>query len=66
MMSQLQKLSFTLHYRPGREMILADTLLHAHIIEYDTSQSTLEEDLAHAVHMVLSNAPFSGAKLEVW
>ena len=55
MMLQLQKLSFTLHYRPGREVILADTLLHGHIIEYDTSQSTFEEDPAYAVHMVLSN-----------
>lgn len=28
------------------------------------TQSTLEEDLACMVHMVLNNAPFSDAKLE--
>ena len=58
------KYSFTLHYRPGKEMILAGTLSHAYIDDCSKSQSTLEKDLACVVHMVLDNAPFTNAKLE--
>ena len=64
MLLQLQKYSFTLHYKLGKEMVLADTLSRAYINECVTTQSTLEEDLACMVHMVLSNVPFSDAKLE--
>ena len=64
MLLQLQKYSFTLHYKPGKEMMLADTLLRAYIKDCPTSQSTSEEELAYMVHMVLSNAPFTDAKLE--
>ena len=64
MLLQLQKYLFTLHYKPGKEMILADTLLHACIKDCTMSQSTLEEELACVVHMVLSTAPFSDDKLE--
>ena len=45
-------------------MVLADTLSHAYIDNCSKSQSTLEEDLACVVHMVLDSAPFTNAKLE--
>ena len=64
MLLQVQKYSFTLQYKPGEEMILADTLSCAYIKESVSSQASLEEDLACMIHMVLSNAPFTDAKLE--
>ena len=64
MLLQLQKYSFTLHYKPGKEMILADILSHAYIEDCTTSQLALEEELACMVHIVLSNTPLSDAKLE--
>ena len=64
MLLQLQKYSSALHYKPGKEMVLTDTLSRAYNDKCATTQSTLKEDLACMVHMVLSNVPFSDAKLE--
>ena len=64
MLLQLQKYSFTLHYKPGKEMILADSLSHAYIKDCTNSQTNLEIELVCMEHMVLSNAPFTDTKLE--
>ena len=63
MLLQLQKYSFTLQYKPGKEMKLADTLSCAYIKECVSLQESLE-NLPCMIHMVLSNAPFTDAKLE--
>jgi len=44
MLLQLQRYTFTLEYKPGTEMILADTLSHAYVNSYQESDN-LEEDL---------------------
>ena len=62
MLLQLQRYNFTLLYRPGIEMILADTLSCAYI-KY-TLDSDLEEDLVCAVSLVMNNLPVSDPKLE--
>ena len=45
MLLQLQKYSFTIAYKPGKEFILADTLSRAYIDENDNADRNLEEDL---------------------
>lgn len=63
MLLQLQKYVLIQH-KPGKEMILADTLSHEHIKEGNQTQTTLEEELRCMIHMVLSSGPFTDAKLE--
>ena len=64
MLLQLQKYSFTLVYKPGKDMVLADTLSRGFIDDEDSNAKTLEEDVICAVNSVLSNAPISNPKLE--
>ena len=62
MLLQLQRYTFTLVYKPGKDMILADTLSRAYI--NDKPESTdLEEDLICAVNLIVSNLPVSDPKL---
>ena len=62
MLLQLQRYNFTLLYKPGKEMILADTLSRAYI--KGAPDSDLEEDLVCAVSLVIDNLPVSDPKLE--
>ena len=64
MLLQLQKYSFTLKYKPDKEMLLADTLSRAYLEDEPPSED-LGEDLVCAVNQVISNLPVSDAKLEV-
>ena len=64
MLLQLQKYSFTLVYKPGREMVLADTLSRAYVDDEDSNAKSFEEDVICAVNAVLSNAPISDPKPE--
>ena len=52
MLLQLQKYSFDLKFKPGKEMVLANTLSHAHIPK-DPADNSLE----YAVHFITENAP---------
>ena len=63
MLLQLQKYSFDLKFRPGKEMVLADTLSRAYIPSNPTDNS-LEEELECAVHLITDNAPISDARLD--
>ena len=62
MLLQLQRYNFTLLYKPGKEMILADTLSRAYI--KGTPDSDLEEDLVCAVSLVMDNLPVLDPKLK--
>ena len=63
MLLQLQRYSFSLVYKPGKEMTLADTLSRAYL-EDEPNSDNLSEDLICAVNMVLNNLPVSDAKLK--
>ena len=56
MLLQLQKYSFDLKFKPGKEMVLADTLSHAYIPK-DPADGSLEEELECAVHLTTENIP---------
>ena len=64
MLLQLQKYTFTLVYKPGKQMVLADTLSRAYINDADNTSKSLEEELICAVNFVLSKLPISDPKLE--
>ena len=64
MLLQLQKYSFTIAHKPGKEMFLADTLSRAYIDEHDSADRNLEEELICAVNFALGNVPMSDPKLE--
>ena len=63
MLLQLQKYSFDLKFRPGKDMVLADTLSRAYIPE-DPADTSMEEELECAVHLITENAPISDARLD--
>ena len=49
----------TLHYKPGKELYSADTLLRAHLPTSDDD----DEDLVLCVHMAIANLPVRDKKL---
>ncbi len=63
MLLQLQRYTFTLVYKPGKDMILADTLSRAYIND-KPDNTNLEEDLICAVNLIMSNLPVSEPKLK--
>ena len=60
MLLRLQKYDFKLKYKPGKEMLIADTLSRACI--KDTTTDRMEEELSCAVNLVLNNSSVS----DVW
>lgn len=61
MLLRLQQYSFQLQFKPGKDMVLADTLSRAFIS--DGGDDELERELECAVHLVVSAAPITDAKL---
>ena len=52
MLLRLQRYDFTLRYKPGKEMVIADTLSRA--CTTDDTTDRMEEELKCAVHLILS------------
>ena len=63
MLLQLQRYTFTLTYKPGKDMTLADALSRAYLDNVSTPDD-LSEDLVCAVNSVMNNLPISDPKLE--
>ena len=63
MLLQLQQYTFTLIYKPGKDMTLADILSSAYL-DIDSTSQNLNEDLVCAVSSVINNLPISDPKLE--
>lgn len=63
MLLQLQQYMFTLTYKPGKEMTLADTLSRTYL-DHDSTSGNLNEDLVGAVNSVINNLAISDPKLE--
>ena len=64
MLLRLQRYEFTMKYKPGKEMVIADTLSRAYLTSQDADDSQMEEELACHVHAVNSRIPVSEEKLE--
>ena len=64
MLLRLQKYDFILRYKPGKEMVIADTLSRACCI--DTNTDCMEEELSCAVHMTVAlySIPTSDVQLQ--
>ena len=60
---QLQRYTFTLIYKPGKEMTLVDTLSRAYLKNgNEHTLGNFNEDLVCAVDSVINNLPISDPK----
>ena len=64
MLLRLQKYDFTVKYRPGKEMILADALSRAYIQKLKPDASHMEDEIEYHAHSVLQRKPVSTDKME--
>ena len=61
MLLRLQKYDISLKYKPGKEMVVADTLSRAYLQD---SNNDMEDEISTYVHTVMSSIPASDGKLE--
>ena len=59
MMLRLQKYDLTVRHDPGKEILVADTLLRLHLRETDN----IHEAFDAQVHVVVANLPVSNQKI---
>ena len=64
MLLRLQRYDFTAKYKPGKEMVLADTLSRAFIPEIKLDASHMENEVEYHAHSVLHRMPVSTNKME--
>jgi hypothetical protein len=65
MLLRLQRYEFKMKYKPGKEMIIADTLSRAYLTDEDSSQnSQMDDELEGYVHTVVNRIPASAEGLE--
>ena len=61
MLLRLQGYNFSLKYKPGKELVIADTLSRAYTSDTD---STMEEDVRQHVLTVVENIPVEASRLQ--
>ena len=61
MLLRLQQCNFSLKYKPGKELVIADTLSRAYTSDSD---STMEEDVRQHVLTVVENIPVEASRLQ--
>ena len=61
MLLRLQRYNFSLKYKPGKELIIADTFSRAYTSDSD---STMEEDVRQHVLTVVENIPVEASRLQ--
>ncbi len=65
MLLRYQRYEFKMKYKPGKEMIIADTLSRAYLTDEDSSQnSQMDDELEGYVHTVVNRIPASAEGLE--
>ena len=62
MLLRLQRYDINLQYKPGKEMLLADTLSRAHLAE--TAEEISEDDMQAQIHLVTSNISVSDEQVK--
>ena len=60
----LQRYDFTAKYKPGKEMVLPDTLSRAFVPETKLDASHMENEVEYHAHLVLHRMPVSTNKME--
>ena len=63
MLLRLQRYDYKLRYKPGKEMILADTLSRAYIHNTE-QQEDFDKELSSYIHSILANIPATDTRLE--
>lgn len=63
MLLRLQKYTFDLRYKPGKQLVVADTLSRAPLPECESTEN-MEEELSYFVHTLIQNLPISDKKLQ--
>jgi hypothetical protein len=64
MLLRLQRYDFIAKYKPGKEMVLADTLSRAYVPNSEPDESYMEDEVEYHTHSVLHRIPVSTDKLE--
>ena len=64
MLLRLQRYEIKMTYKPGKEMIIADTLSRAYLTDKDTNNDQMNDEIEGFVHAVVNRIPVSEEGLE--
>ena len=59
MLLRLQRYEIKMMYKPGNEMIIADTLSRAYLTDKDTNKNQMNDEIEGFVHAVINRIPVS-------
>ena len=64
MLLRLQRYEIKMRYKPGKEMIIADTLSRAYLTDKDINNDQMNDEIEGFVHAVVNRIPVSEEGLE--